>query len=74
MIFAHVWLAVLTSSISTARRSGRRAQTGQGLIEYALIIALVVVVAVVVVTLLGGKPGATFSNAVQSLDLPNPGN
>lgn len=73
VIFAQVWLSVLSSSISSSFRRGRRAQTGQGLIEYALIIALVAVVAVVGLTILGGKLSQTFSNAVENLNLPNPG-
>ena len=39
-----------------------RNENGQGLTEYALIIALVAIVAVAALTLLGGQIGAIFGN------------
>jgi pilus assembly protein Flp/PilA len=41
--------------------------TGQGLVEYALIIALVSIVAIAALQLLGGKASNTLSNAAAQL-------
>lgn len=40
---------------------------GQGLVEYALIIALVSIVAIAGLTILGGKANNTLSNAANTL-------
>lgn len=37
-------------------------EEGQGLIEYALIAALIAIAAIVALTFLGGKIGNTFNN------------
>jgi pilus assembly protein Flp/PilA len=39
-----------------------RGEEGQGLIEYALIAALIAIAAIVALTFLGGKVGNTFNN------------
>ncbi len=44
-----------------------RRETGQGLVEYALIIALVAVVVIGILILLGPAIGSIFSNIQQSL-------
>ena len=44
-----------------------RRQKGQGLTEYALIIALVAIVAVAALTLLGGQVSAIFGDITTSL-------
>ena len=44
-----------------------RNEKGQGLTEYALIIALVAIVAVAALTLLGGQIQAIFGNITTSL-------
>ena len=44
-----------------------RSQKGQGMVEYALIIALVSIVAAVVLGALGGQVTATFQNIVNTL-------
>ncbi len=41
--------------------------SGQGLVEYALIIALVSIVAIAALQLLGGKASNTLSNAAAQL-------
>jgi len=43
------------------------AQKGQGLVEYAIILALVALVVIVVVRLLGPKIGNTFSTISSSM-------
>ena len=40
-------------------------QNGQGLVEYALLFALVVIIVVVVLTTLGGSVSNFFGNLVQ---------
>ena len=55
------------------QRVAQRPKTGQGLVEYALVIALIAVVAVATLTLLGGNLKSTFSNIMSSLNLPNTG-
>lgn len=47
-----------------------RSESGQGLAEYALILALVVVVAVVALALLGGQISAIFSSIANALQGP----
>ncbi len=42
-------------------------ESGQGLVEYALIIALVSIVAIAALQLLGGKASNTLSNAAAQL-------
>jgi pilus assembly protein Flp/PilA len=44
-----------------------RNERGQGLTEYALIIALVAIVAVAALTLLGGQVGNIFGNITTEL-------
>ena len=45
----------------------RERERGQGLVEYALIIALVAILLVVALTALSSKLGTTFSNISNSL-------
>jgi len=47
-----------------------RSERGQGLAEYALILALVVVVAVVTLALLGDQVALIFSNIADALSGP----
>jgi pilus assembly protein Flp/PilA len=44
--------------------TGRDGQTGQGLLEYALVIVLVAVIVLIVIAVLGGSTGNLFSNVV----------
>jgi Flp pilus assembly pilin Flp len=47
-------------------------QAGQGLAEYALILALVVVVVIAILTLFGPQLGAVYSHIVTCLPEPGP--
>ncbi len=73
MIFAQAWISRLTGALATRLGGARRARKGQGLVEYALIIAVVALVALVGLGLLGGKLNSTFSTLVTSLGLPGVG-
>ncbi|MEZ4508431.1 MAG: Flp family type IVb pilin [Eubacteriales bacterium] len=46
-------------------------ESGQGMVEYGLIIALVAVVVIVGLTLLGGKAGNLFSDISDKLTIGN---
>jgi Flp pilus assembly pilin Flp len=63
MLRPYVWLICVAATTRDHIAAARaRALTGQGLVEYALIIAVVAVVAVVVLTTLGGKIQQTLSD------------
>ena len=47
-------------------------EKGQGLVEYAIILALVAIVVIAVMRLLGPKIGNTFSTINSSLPSPGP--
>jgi pilus assembly protein Flp/PilA len=49
------------------KRRRERADRGQGLVEYALILALVAVVVIVILTLLGPAIGQVFSQVLRDL-------
>ena len=51
--------------------SNRRHEKGQGLVEYAIILALVAIVVIVVMRMLGPKVGNTFSTVNDSLGFEN---
>jgi pilus assembly protein Flp/PilA len=46
-----------------------RDQSGQGMVEYGLIIALVAIVVIVAITALGGEIAAVFNEIVAGLGL-----
>ena len=73
VILAQVYLWTLTSSITNRVFGSQRTQRGQGLVEYALVIAVVAVVAIVGLTFLGKNLSQTFSNIVENLNLPATG-
>jgi pilus assembly protein Flp/PilA len=73
VIFAHLYIASIFSSITTRLGGYRHAQRGQGMVEYALVIAVVAIVAIIGLAFLGKQLGSTFSNITESLNLPNPG-
>ena len=72
-ISLYLWIANLVTPFTTRVLPGKRAQPGQGLVEYALVIAVVAVIAVAGLTLLGNNLHSTFSNLIENLNLPNPG-
>jgi pilus assembly protein Flp/PilA len=49
------------------RRSRQRVQQGQGLVEYALIIALVAIVVIAILVLMGPQIGDIFSTITNGL-------
>lgn len=50
-----------------------RSSRGQGMVEYALIIAVVAIAAIIGLGVLGGALKATFSNITNQLNLPGGG-
>ena len=58
-LFSYVWAAL------TVRR-----QTGQGLVEYALILVLISIVAIVIMTTMGGQISAIFTRGSNALNAP----
>ncbi len=56
-LFSYLWAAL------TVRR-----QTGQGLVEYALILVLISIVAIVIMTLMGGQITNVFTRSSNALN------
>jgi Flp pilus assembly pilin Flp len=68
MVFAQAYLTSLVSLVSDRLALARsRAHTGQGLVEYALIIAAVAIAAIVVLGVLSGQINKTFTSISSSL-------
>ena len=68
MLFVQAHLTVFIAAVSDRLAlAHRRAQAGQGLVEYALIIAAVAIAAIVVLGLLSGQINKTFSSISSSL-------
>ena len=59
-MFVYTYITALIASI-------RRDEEGQGLAEYALILALISIAAIAVMILLGGQIGAIFGKVSTSL-------
>ena len=59
---------LLTTFRTNARAPRPRGQRGQGLVEYALIVALVSVVLVAGLMALSGELGNVFQNVVTAID------
>ncbi|MCA9882878.1 MAG: hypothetical protein KC546_11845 [Anaerolineae bacterium] len=55
------------------RSSRRRRQTGQGLVEYALILTLVAIVVIASLALFGNKLAALYQCVASNLEAMNPG-
>lgn len=62
MISVSVFLETLRMRLADLRE-----EAGQGLVEYALIIALIAILAIVALQFLGGKVTTEFSNVGNSL-------
>ncbi|MBI3244632.1 MAG: hypothetical protein HYZ49_20325 [Chloroflexi bacterium] len=63
----------MTRITSDLRETGHRAQRGQGLVEYAIILVLVAVVVLIILAVLGPGIGNVFSNVVTNLQQPGGG-
>ena len=74
MLLAQAYLISFTGFVAQRLTSARqRAHTGQGLVEYALIIGLIAVAAIVVLGVMSGKIGSAFGAISNSLNgIPNP--
>ena len=62
-LVVRAWVALETWRASLVEDEAR----GQGMVEYALILALVAVVAIVVLMTLGGRVVNTFNNASNAM-------
>ncbi len=62
------WYSTLSSDTITSVMRGRRLLTaGQGLAEYALILALIAIVAIIALIFLGGQVSKILSNVGHSV-------
>lgn len=52
-------------------RSLRDDESGQGLVEYALILVLIAIIVIAALTFLGGEVSTVFSNIASSLNAAN---
>jgi Flp pilus assembly pilin Flp len=69
MLLVHAYLLSLSGFVSQRLTSARqRAHTGQGLVEYALIIGLVAVAAIFVLGVMSGKIHDAFTAISGALD------
>ena len=60
-------MALFTDSISRSSERFRRDEDGQGLAEYALILALIAIVAIVALIFLGGQVSKILSTVGSSV-------
>ena len=60
-------MSSIVSTLARALLPDRRAATGQGLAEYALILALIAIVAIVALIFLGGQVSKILSDAGHSI-------
>ena len=65
--FINTWSQQMTMIWRSARKFMVVAQTGQGLAEYALILALIAIVAIVALIFLGGQVSKILSNVGHSV-------
>ena len=67
MTFITVWLLSGGDHTSRGVHPSRGDQSGQGLVEYALILALIAVLAIVALTFLGGSINTLMSTVGNAL-------
>ena len=60
-------MSAIIGTIASALAPNRRAAAGQGLAEYALILALIAIVAIVALIFLGGQVSKILSDAGHSI-------
>jgi Flp pilus assembly pilin Flp len=60
-------MSSIVSTIATVLAPNRRTAAGQGLAEYALILALIAIVAIVALIFLGGQVSKILSDAGHSI-------
>lgn len=61
------WLRVASASLLQPLRAPTTRQSGQGLAEYALILALIAIIAIVALIFLGGQVSKILSNVGKSV-------
>jgi Flp pilus assembly pilin Flp len=64
---AYIWYSSLSSDLSTLVRMRRRSMAGQGLAEYALILALIAIIAIIALIFLGSQIRGILSNVGKSV-------
>ena len=62
-LMLRAWVAVETLKVTALSVVSADEEDGQGMVEYALILALVAVVAIIVLVTLGQRVTNTFNNA-----------
>jgi len=73
VFLTYLYLTSVVSTVTNRLSKHTRPQRGQGMVEYALVIAVVAVIAIVGLRFLGTNLSSTFSNIVNNLNLPNAG-
>lgn len=61
------WLRVASASLARSLRQPTFRTSGQGLAEYALILALIAIIAIVALIFLGGQVSKILSNVGKSV-------
>ncbi len=64
---AYVWYSSWSSDLPTLLRSRRSTMSGQGLAEYALILALIAIIAIIALIFLGSQIRGILSNVGKSV-------
>jgi Flp pilus assembly pilin Flp len=67
VVYTQILVSQLTESCRTALRSDRIPARGQGLAEYALILALIAIIAIIALLFLGGQISTILSTMGESV-------
>jgi Flp pilus assembly pilin Flp len=67
VVYTQILVSRLTESLRAALRSDRFPARGQGLAEYALILALIAIIAIVALLFLGGQISKILSTVGKSV-------